>query len=79
MKISEFTESEKARKPVTAPVKVLEAPDIDGEENREMPGVKANVQLVYSPEKGRHLVAAEPIKPGQESNILATEHWTSEK
>ena len=71
MSIKEFAESAEMKKSLVAPVKVLETPKLTKEENKEIPGVRRDVKLVYSEEKGRHLVATEDILPGafcQQSN-----------
>lgn len=84
MKISDFTETAENRKVVTAPAKVLEPPKFPGEESKELPGARKEIKLVYTEDKGRHLVAAEDISPGEilivenpYSSILLPEYYST--
>eukprot|EP00095_Tigriopus_kingsejongensis_P007491 maker-scaffold580_size130538-snap-gene-0.31 protein:Tk07491 transcript:maker-scaffold580_size130538-snap-gene-0.31-mRNA-1 annotation:"set and mynd domain-containing protein 4-like" len=65
MKIQDFTETAENRKNIITPVKVLEPPKFPGEENAELPGARKEIQLVYTEDKGRHLIATEDISPGE--------------
>ncbi len=65
MSIAEFSESTEAKKSSMGPLsQENKAPSLALKENKELPGVRKDVKLVYTEERGRHLVATEDIMPG---------------
>ncbi len=65
MTIAEFSESAEAKKASMQPLSIQnQAPTLDKEESKEIPGVRCDVRLAYTEERGRHLVATEDIMPG---------------
>lgn len=62
--LPEIAESAELKKTLIAPITVSKPPEIVGEQSKEIPGVRADLKLVYEEDKGRHLVATKDIYPG---------------
>ena len=64
MTLPEIAESAELKKTLIAPMQISEPPKLAGEDSKEIPGVRADLKLVYEEDKGRHLVATRDIYPG---------------
>ena len=85
MALEDFSASESDKKSMLSrPPRSVEPPKSQFSENPEVLGVRSNVKLSYSAERGRHLVAEEDILPGETlitetpySSILLPEYYST--
>ena len=65
MSLEEFAESSGQKRCLIQPVKEILPPKLGGPENKELPGIRNDIKLIHTEEKGRHLVATQDIYPGE--------------
>lgn len=79
MTVEEFAATSNQKTCLITPIKELETPKLEGPENKEMPGVRRDIKLAFSEDKGRHLIATEDIFPGKYAKYMHVSSDTIKK